>query len=138
MALTRRKEREIVFSLLFAARFQAEEDPQALLDVLLGSCEEEDEARQSAYIRETFLGALSFREEADRMVAQAAVGWRPERLSRTVSTVLTLALYEMKKSDSVPERVAINEAVELAKAFGEDGAGKFVNGVLGSLAEKAK
>ena len=136
MSLTRRKEREIVFSLLFAARFQAGEDPGALLDTLLESCEEEDEARQSAYVRETFLGALAFQEEADQMVAQVAVGWRPERRSRTVSTVLTLALYEMKKSESVPERVAINEAVELAKAFGEDGAGKFVNGVLGKLAEQ--
>ena len=136
MSLTRRKEREIVFSLLFAARFQPGEDPEALLDALLDSCEEEEEARQSAYIRETFLGAAAFREEADSLVASVAVGWRPERLSRTVSTVLTLALYEMKKSENVPERVAINEAVELANSFGEDGAGKFVNGVLGSLAEK--
>ena len=136
MSLTRRKEREIVFTLLFAARFQAEEEPEALLETLLDACEEADEARESAYVRETFLGALAFREEAESLVAQVAVGWRPERLSRTVSTVLTLALYEMKKSENVPERVAINEAVELAKTFGEDGAGKFVNGVLGKLAEK--
>ncbi len=135
MALTRRKEREIVFTLLFAARFQPGEDPEALLEELLEGCEE-DGARESAYVRETFLGALAFREEADRMVAQAAVGWRPDRLSRTVSTVLNLALYEMKQNDQVPEKVAINEAVEIAKSFGEDGAGKFVNGVLGKLAEK--
>lgn len=134
MALTRRKEREIVFTLLFAARFQAEEEPEALLETLLASCEEE-EARESAYVRESFLGALAFAPEADRMVAQVAVGWRPERLSRTVSTVLLLALYEMKKNDAVPEKVAINEAVELAKSFGEDGAAKFVNGVLGKIAQ---
>ncbi len=134
MALPRRKEREIVFTLLFAARFQREEDGAALLDLLLESCEE-PEAGESAYVRETFLGAFAFAPEADAMVAKVAVGWRPERLSRTVTTVLELALYEMKKS-AVPEEVAINEAVELAKTFGEDGAGKFVNGVLGKLAEK--
>lgn len=134
MALTRRKEREIVFQLLFAARFQAGDDPGDLLETLLE--DQEEEARDSSYVRETFLGALSFAPEADALVAQAAVGWRPERLSRTVTTVLLLALYEMKKNDAVPEKVAINEAVELAKTFGEDGAGKFVNGVLGKLAEK--
>ena len=136
MALTRRKEREIVFTLLFAARFQTGEDPQVLLETLLETCEEEG-ARESAFVRETFLGALAFAPEAERMVSEVAVGWRPERLSRMVSTILVLALYEMKKNDAVPERVAINEAVELAKTFGEDGAGKFVNGVLGKLAEKA-
>ena len=135
MALTRRKEREIVFRLLFAARFQGDEDSASLLETLLDSCEEEG-AAESAYVRETFCGVRAFAAEADELVAKVAVGWRPERLSRTVTTVLELALYEMKKNDAVPEQVAINEAVELAKIYGEDGAGKFVNGVLGKLAEQ--
>ena len=134
MALTRRKEREIAFTLLFAGGFQPEDDAGALLETLLEGCEEK-EAGESDYVRQTFLGARAFAPEADRMIASAAVGWRPERLSRTVTTVLELALYEMKKNDAVPEEVAINEAVELAKKFGEDGAAKFVNGILGKCAE---
>lgn len=134
MALARRKEREIVFGLLFAARFQEEEGDEALLETLLEECEEED-AGKSEYIRTTFLGARSFAPQARDLIASAAVGWRPERLSRTVATVLELALFEMRQNDQVPVKIAINEAVELAKKFGEDGAGKFVNGVLGKLAE---
>lgn len=135
MALTRRKERELAFALLFAARFQEEEDSEQLFDALLEACEEE-EAEKSDYIRSVFLGARAFAPESRALIAGAAVGWRPERLSRAVMTILELALFEMKKCDAIPEQVAINEAVELAKKFGEDGAGKFVNGVLGKLAEK--
>lgn len=136
MALARRKEREIVFALLFAARFQEGEDDEALLATLLEECDEEG-AGESDYIRSTFLGARAFAPQAGELIASAAVGWRPERLSRTVATILELALYEMRQNEEVPQKIAINEAVELAKKFGEDGAGKFVNGVLGKLADPA-
>ena len=132
MALTRRKEREIAFQMLFAAQFSPEEETASLYETLVA--EQEEEAAESAYIREVFCGARDFAPEAAKLIEENAKGWKIDRLSKATLTVLQLAIFEMKKMDSVPEKIAINEALELAKQFAEDGAKKFINGILGAVA----
>lgn len=133
MALTRRKEREIVYQMLFAAQFYPEEETPALYDVMIGQMEEG--AEDSEYIKTTFFGVRAYSESAMEKIEKSARDWKLSRLSKGTLTVLQLAIYEMDVAEDVPEKIAINEAVELAKTFCEDGAKKFVNGILGSLAK---
>ena len=78
-------------------------------------------------------GVIDHMNELDDKLRPLAPEWPIEQIARVDRTVLRLGLYELLFSaDSVPPKVAINEAVELAKAFGTDNSGKFVNGVLGT------
>ena len=136
MPLNRRKEREIVFQMLFASLFSEEEDDKVLYETLIEEREEEG-ARESEYIRDTYFGARENRKQAEEKIAAAAEGWKIERFSRTTLAILQLAVYEMQlPEETLPEKIAINEAVELAKKYAEDGAKKFINGILGKLSGK--
>ena len=74
--------------------------------------------------------------DLDSQIDQVAAGWKTRRMGKVELTILRLALFEMKYDDSIPEKVAINEAVELAKDFGgEDESHRFVNGILGRIAK---
>ena len=80
-------------------------------------------------------GTLKHLSEIDALISQYTVGWSLERLPRTDRVVLRLAVFELDKlRDQVPVAVAINEAVELAKIYGDATSGRFVNGILSSIA----
>lgn len=133
MALNRRKEREIVYQMLFASQFYPEEETPALYEIMIPQMDEG--AESSEYVKKTFFGARAYAEKAMEKIESAARDWKVERLSKGTLSVLQLALYEMECAEDVPVKIAINEAVELTKRFCEDGAKNFVNGILGSLAE---
>ena len=88
------------------------------------------------YIQKKYQAVSSHVEEIDKLLNEAAKGWKTSRMNKVDLTILRLAVYEMKWDEDVPEGVAINEAVELAKRFGGDGSSSFVNGVLGRLAKQ--
>ena len=71
--------------------------------------------------------------ELDARINEIARGWNTRRMGKVELTILRLALFEMKYDEDVPEKVAINEAVELAKKFGGDESPSFVNGILAKL-----
>lgn len=135
MPLNRRKERELVFQMLFAAQFTPEADTLTLYEELIAQCETEG-AGESEYIKEVFCGARDYAPVAMEKIAQGARGWKIERFSKTTLSILQLAIFEMEKREDVPVKIAINEAVELAKRFDEEGSRKFVNGILGEVAGK--
>lgn len=135
MPLNRRKEREIVFQMLFAAQFSPEAETAALYETLVGEVEEEG-AGESEYVRAVFCGARDYIPQADVLIEQNAQGWKTARLSKATLAILRLAIYEMKEVEEVPVKIAINEAVELAKRFDEEQSSKFVNGILGAVAGK--
>lgn len=135
MSLNRRKERELVFQMLFAAQFSPEKETEALYLELVEECETEG-AKESEYIREVFCGAREYAPVANEKIEKHAQGWKVDRFSKVTLSILQLAIFEMEKREDVPQRIAINEAVELAKRFDEEGSRKFVNGILGALAEK--
>ena len=134
MPLNRRKEREIVFQMLFAAQFSPEEESLSLYETLVE--EQEEGAKESEYVKRVFCGARDYAPVSLEKIGQSAAGWKVERLSKATLAILELAVYEMDQVEDVPTKIAINEAVELAKKFGEDGAKKFINGILGTLAGK--
>ena len=78
-------------------------------------------------------GVLANREKIDEMVSRFAPSWPISQLAMVDRNILSLAIFEMMLGSDTPPKVAINEAVELAKAFGSDSSPRFVNGVLGSV-----
>ena len=134
MPLNRRKERELVFQMLFAAQFSPDVETPELYETLVRECEEEG-AEKSEYVKTVFCGARDYAPIAMEKIASAAKGWKLERFSKTTLAILLLAVYEMDKVDQVPQKIAINEAVELSKRFDDEKSRKFINGILGSLAQ---
>ena len=72
-------------------------------------------------------------EELDERINAVSVGWKTSRMNRTDLAILRLAAYEILFDEDIPDKVAINEAVELAKQYGEDESYSFINGVLGQI-----
>jgi N utilization substance protein B len=90
----------------------------------------------AAFFRSIVLGVLPIRKELDRFIADHAPDWPLDQVAIIDRNILRIALWEFAVEDGVPLKVAINEAVELAKTYGSDSAPRFVNGVLGALAER--
>ena len=74
--------------------------------------------------------------ELDREISEKLEGWKIGRLGKVELAILRLALYEIRYDDDVPTGAAINEAVELAKKFGQDNSGQFINGILAKFARQ--
>ena len=80
-------------------------------------------------------GVRTYQERMDNLIAQYAPEWPLDQMAVIDRNVLRMAIYELAVDDSIPIKVAINEAVELAKLYGSDSSARFVNGVLGTLTE---
>ncbi len=78
-------------------------------------------------------GVSGNRSRLDEMLTEYLKGWKMDRLSKVDRQILRLGVFEMLYSEDVPPKVAINEAIDLAKHFGDEESGKFVNGVLGKM-----
>lgn len=85
------------------------------------------------FIRQLTLGVTSQADKLDAQLQPVAPEWPIDQIARMDRLVLRIGLYELRNEADVPPKVVINEAVELAKAFGGDNSSKFVNGVLGTL-----
>ena len=89
------------------------------------------------YIKSVVLGVMDKYDELSAAISEnLAEGWRIERISKVARAVLMLAIYEIRYVDDVPDKVAINEAIELAKKFDEPDSSAFVNGVLAGIVKK--
>ena len=87
------------------------------------------------FIRQIIFGVLPLRDQLDQVIARYAPDWPLDQIAAIDRNILRIAAWEFAVKRDTPVKVAINEAVELAKSFGSDSAPRFVNGVLGSLAE---
>jgi N utilization substance protein B len=88
------------------------------------------------FFRSIVLGVLPIRNELDRFITDHAPDWPLDQVAVIDRNILRIAIFEFAIADDIPLKVAINEAVELAKLYGSDSAPRFVNGVLGSLADR--
>jgi len=140
--MTRSKMREHCFKMLFAAEFYpAEEVEQQTRQYFDSPAEGETEIvhqvemqdKERSFLIERVEAIAAKRDELDEQINQVAYGWKTRRMGRVELTILRQALYEMKYDDQVPEKVAINEAVDLAKKFGGRDSAAFINGVLAKL-----
>ena len=88
------------------------------------------------FFRTIVLGVLPIRAELDSFIADHAPDWPIDQVAVIDRNIIRIALWEFALAEDIPLKVAINEAVELAKTFGSDSAPRFVNGVLGALANR--
>ncbi|MCI6552257.1 MAG: transcription antitermination factor NusB [Lachnospiraceae bacterium] len=129
----RRELREQIFKLLFRVEFHAIEDMPEQQRLLF---EEEDMVteKEQEYITGKYEDIAAKLETIDAMINQNTRGWETGRMGKVDLTLIRLAVYEIKYDSEIPTGVAINEAVELAKKYGQDSSSGFVNGVLARFA----
>jgi N utilization substance protein B len=89
------------------------------------------------FVRELVNGTVKNREAIDGNIHKFAPAWPVDQLATVDRNILRLAIFEILYNNKVPVKVAVNEAVELAKTFGSEGSAKFINGVLGSVSALA-
>lgn len=131
--MSRRELREQIFKLLFRVEFNSPEDmPEQ--ETLFFEDEDAAEGKDAAYISDKYHKIQQKLPEIDRQLNEKTEGWNTDRMSKVDLTILRLAVYEIHYDDSVPTGVAINEAVEIAKKFGQDASPGFVNGILAKFA----
>ena len=133
--MTRRKLRENVFLILFQYDFFPSEEMDEQIKLYFGSEEKEtlsEEEKLEITVRAK--SAILQIPNIDGKIEKQAEGWTIARMGKVELTIIRLALFEMFYDAEVPNPVAINEAIELAKKFGGDEAPSFVNGILAKLA----
>ncbi len=130
----RRVARESVLKLLFEYSF-LEEYNETTKELFLLDTSLTDDDRD--YINETYKGVIDSIDSLKETISKYITGYTIERLYRSDLVVLEIALYELKQNKE-PVAVIINEAVSLAKKFGTEKSGAFVNGVLGNIAKELK
>ena len=124
MMRKRSEEREQAFCLLFQSLFNTDENFEI---------HEENIESVGDYARSIALGVEEKKDNLDGLIEKYSKGWKVKRLPKVNLAILRLAAYEILFVDDVPESVAINEAVELAKKYSGESDYSFINGVLGAL-----
>ena len=128
--------RENIFRLLYLYNFHEQqemesvEDTEELRELRLERLKEPISDEDREFIKKRIADISAQFDRIDSAIDEVAVGWKTERMSKVDLTVLRLAYFEMKYDGEVPELVAIDQAVELAKKYGSKDSPKFVNGIL--------
>ncbi len=136
MASNRHLGRIVALQSLYEFEFRTQsEDTTVNLDEILGRNLERysEEIDDTSFVKELAKGVIDVQGALDDHIRPLAPEWPIEQIARIDRNILRLGLYELLyRAEQVPPKVAINEAVELAKAFGSDNSSKFINGVLGT------
>lgn len=131
--MNRTELREHTFKLLYLSDFHDPGDADKQADLYFDELETAITDDEKIYIKLRVNSILDRLKEIDEKISSVAVKWSIERMSKVDLTILRLAYFEMKMDEEIPEKVAIDQAVELAKKYGTDESSKFVNGVLAKL-----
>ena len=130
--MNRRETREHIFKLLFLDDFYDKEELNKEFELYFDTevkCSEEDKK----YMADKAMAIIDNKEEIDKQIDAVSNNWSIDRMDKVDKSILRLAYYEIKMDDEVPEKVAVNEAVELSKKFSSDASPKFINGVLSNF-----
>ncbi len=138
----KREQREQLFKLVFMTEFNNPEDmPEQIAMYFEETQTAEDDTvkpasdKEQANISARFDAVMEKLPEIDQKINEFAVGWKTDRMGKVEVAIMRVAVYELLFDENVPQSVAINEAVELAKKFGQDESPSFVNGVLAKFAK---
>ncbi len=127
---TRHKARTLALQALYEVDSVAR-PPESVVERLLSDAKLSEE--NNDFVRELVKGTTKNRDEIDRHIQKLAPAWPVNQLALIDRNILRLAIFEILFDNKVPVKVAVNEAVELAKTFGSESSAKFINGVLGSV-----
>lgn len=131
--MNRREARKNAFYLIFQIGFHQTEELEQMKELFFEQKEQEIPKEQREFILEEVEGTKAHLLEIDEIITKKSKKWKKERISKVDIAILRLAIYEIYFSEEVPNSVAINEAVELAKEFGTEQSPAFINGILGSI-----
>ena len=134
--MNRRKLREQIFKLLFGVEFNEKAEIPLQVKLFFEDEDNAADAQDTQYITDKFNEIVNKIPEMDALVNEVAQGWSTSRMGKVELTLIRIATYEMLYDESVPTSVAINEAVELCKKFGQEESAGFVNGVLAKVAKQ--
>ena len=124
--------REAALQMLFALDTTGNEVDQTIFDFWR---ETPGDPEGKSYANELVVGVMATLVELDRRISEASANWRVDRMTRVDRNVLRLGVYELTHQLDIPRAVALDEAVELAKRYGAEDSGAFVNGVLDQVAD---
>lgn len=141
--MSRRKAREIALQALFEIDMGKSEPASAIFHAFGREMEADWSPKQLAekdanFARQLVQGAWAGREESDQLIAKYAKDWSVERMAAVDRAILRLAVYEIVHVEDVPDSVAADEAVELAKAYSSTESSRFINGILGAVIRGVK
>lgn len=140
MTNNRRHQRRFAFQVVYALNFDRTMDKTALARSFdnFWTEEEFDLPRQESYAWTLVEGVFDNADHIDEIITRHSQHWKLNRIAKVELTILRLSLFEMLFCPDIPLKVAMNEAIELAKDFGDDNSKTFVNGVLDAAAKGAE
>ena len=127
--MTRREARELIMKMLYEMTFHPEKD----VNLLLEDYTKNMKGKVKDFIIKEFTGILEHQEEIDSIIEASSTNWSIHRIAKVDHMLLRMAVYEMKWGEDIPQKVAINEAIEIAKMYSTDKSPRFINGVLGNI-----
>ena len=145
--MTRREIRDKIFKIVFTAEFNTLDEMRDQIDLAFDTempGDEEDDPLLYAsvsdsdrqYITDKVMDIMSRKDDRDKTISEISEGWKLPRIGKEELAILRLGVYEVIYDSSIPEKVAINEAVELSKKYCDASASKFVNALLAKLVKK--
>lgn len=141
--MTRRQLRESIFKVLFRTEFNTKQEWEEQLDFFIEELQHpaeeislDVEDLDVVYIKQKAENIYARMDEIDDLISENTEGWTLNRIGKAELAILRLAVYEMQYDEDVPQKVAINEAVELTKLYCAEDAKGFVNAVLAKLAKE--
>lgn len=135
--MTRREIREHIFLMLFRKEFHKAEELNEQMELYISEIKEPT-VEEYSYLTNRFQKVLDNLESIDQILSEAVSGWKLHRMGKVELTILRLAVYELCFDEEIPDKVAINEAIEMGKIFGGDEAPGFINGVLAKVVQGKK
>ncbi len=135
---SRRNERELAFQCLYGLDFAPVQNERDLRERFDQAVPVADKGAGSGFAWDLVFGVWSRSGELDGVIARHARNWRLDRIGRVELTLLRLAVFELLFREDIPPRVTINEALELSRRFGDEGARSFINGILDAAAAAAR
>ena len=130
--MKRSEMREHIAQMLFIVEFHERDDIKEQAQAYVEKIEDCPK-KAAQYMLQRFENIVDKFEELDTIISDVSVGWKIERMSKIDLTILRLAIYEIKMDEEIPDKVAINEAIELAKKYGGDNSSSFINGLLAKV-----
>lgn len=130
--MTSTESREQAFILMFEKSFNADEEPEKILELAL----ESEAIKESPFTKELFIETCNKLPVIDELISKYSKGWSMQRISKVSLAILRLAVCEMRYFEKTPVGVSINEAVNLCKKYASEEEYSFVNGLLGSYAKE--
>ena len=143
--MSRRLARESAIRFLYSTDFNKNENLEEMIKEFFEVEEEHNEdkllnelnSNDTRFAEKIIRGTIENLQHIDQLIESNTTGWTKDRIAKVDLAILRLALYEIKFRDDIPDSVAINEAIELAKKYSTDESGGFINGVLGKIIREA-